>query len=362
MREATGRTDETVVGWEQGGAVGEELAWQEAAAPFARHGQCWEQPRFAYLGDPQTLRERAEQCERDRDVAGALHWYREAAGAGSEAALFQAADMLERNGDRVRAVHWYELAARRGDVYAMRELGRLLADLGRTRESAAWHRVAVRAGGRPELPEPVRVVEPLDRRPAPAAEAVATRPAGQSAPADAALLAAAVELLKDGGRYFEADLLLRSANRPEPEQLREASRMLYDSVTSDGAIEWVQRFADTGDRQAVREAAEMLENRGRTEEALDWYARAAADGDRDALVAAARMLADRRQVQHALDWYRRAAEAGVQTAEREASMFRQQVDAAEERALRRRREREQRALAAAPTEVGGVPGGPVPGR
>ncbi|MFD8598843.1 hypothetical protein ACFV1L_27955 [Kitasatospora sp. NPDC059646] len=390
VRKAAGRIDEAVACREQRGAAGDELAWQEAAAPFARQGRCGE-PQFAYLGDPHALRERAEQCERDRDLAGALHWYRKAAGAGSEAALFQAADMLERNGDRVRAVHWYELAARRGDVYAMRELGRLLGELGRTRESAAWYRVAVRAGGRPERSESVGTVEQYDRqsaatqpttgatggaRPAdPPAGTVVPRSAGRPGPAgaapglaDSALLPAAVELLKDGGRYFEADLLLRSADRPEQDRLREASRMLCGSVASDGAVEWVQRFADTGDRQAVREAAEMLENRGRIEEALDWYARAAADGDRDALVAAARMLADRHQVQRALDWYRRATDAGVQTAEHEALIFRQQVDAAEERAVRRRREREQRTLSAAPAvpvppEAGGAtagPSGPTP--
>ncbi|MFJ8440541.1 hypothetical protein [Kitasatospora griseola] len=382
-----GRTDQAIAwwerAWEQGvttmreaaevwaatGRIGEAV-WHEAVALSAGHGRFGDLPRFGHIGDHVTLRERGEECERDGDLVEALGWYRKAAEAGSEAALFQAADMLERNGDRDRAVHWYELAAHRGDTYAMRELGRLLGELGRSRESISWYRAAVRAGDRHALPEVVHVVEQLDRRsatlsnrprprPLPllgAAEEAADGADGTVVPRSAtdrgfagtALLPDAVELLKDAGRYFEADLLLRSADRPESDRLREASRMLAGSVSTDEAIEWVQRFADTGDLQAVSEAAEMLENRGRIDEALDWYARAADAGDRDALLAAARMLADRHQIERALDWYGRAAEAGVPSAHREAVMFRQQADAAEVEAVQRRGERIPPALSAAP--------------
>ncbi|WP_404869565.1 hypothetical protein ACI1MP_25740 [Kitasatospora griseola] len=348
--------------WAATGRIGETV-WHEAAALSAGHGQFGDLPRFGHIGDHVTLRERGEQCERDGDLVEALSWYRKAAEAGSEAALFQAADMLERNGDRDRAVHWYELAAHRGDTYAMRELGRLLGELGRSRESISWYRAAVKAGDRHALPEVVHVVEQLDPRSATASDrprsrprlllgaaeeteggAVVPRSATDRGTAGTALLPDAVDLLKDAGRYFEADLLLRSADRPESDRLREASRMLSGSVSTDEAIEWVQRFADTGDLQAVSEAAEMLENRGRIDEALDWYARAADAGDRDALLAAARMLADRHQTERALDWYGRAAEAGVPSVHREAVMFRQQVDEAEAADT----QRNLRALSAAP--------------
>ncbi|KIQ62042.1 hypothetical protein TR51_22890 [Kitasatospora griseola] len=339
--------------WAATGRIGETV-WHEAAALSAGHGQFGDLPRFGHIGDHVTLRERGEQCERDGDLVEALSWYRKAAEAGSEAALFQAADMLERNGDHDRAVHWYELAAHRGDTYAMRELGRLLGELGRSRESISWYRAAVRAGDRHALPEVVHVVEQLDRRSTTASDRPRSRPLSLLGPAEeaeggavvpqsttdrgsagTALLPDAVELLKEAGRYFEADLLLRSADRPESDRLREASRMLSGSVSTDEAIEWVQRFADIGDLQAVSEAAEMLENRGRIDEALDWYARAAGVGDRDALLAAARMLADRHQIERALDWYGRAAEAGVPSAHREAVMLRQQVDEAETAATQR---------------------------
>ncbi|MFJ5923781.1 hypothetical protein ACIQF6_14385 [Kitasatospora sp. NPDC092948] len=354
--EAVGRIDRAAAWYERAAAVGDETAWHETAALFARHGQYGNLPWFAHIGDHVALRERAEQCERDGDLAGALSWYREAADAGSEAALFQAADMLERNGHTDRALRWYELAAHRGDTYAMRELGRLLDDLGRSRESITWYRAAVRAGDRHALPEAVRVVEQLGRRSASAPErplpplaptenveagAEVPGPVTDGRSAGAALLLDAVELLKEAGRYFEADLLLRSVDRPESARLREASWMLSGSVSTDEAIEWVQRFADTGDRQAASEAAEMLESRGRIDEALDWYGRAADSGDPAALLAAARMLADCRQIERALDWYGRAAEAGVPAAHGEAVMLRQQEDAAEtESARRRRSERE----------------------
>ncbi|MFJ1790772.1 hypothetical protein [Kitasatospora griseola] len=352
--------------WAATGRIGETV-WHEAVALSAGHGRFGDLPRFGHIGDHVTLRERGEQCERDGDLVEALGWYRKAAEAGSEAALFQAADMLERNGDRDRAVHWYELAAHRGDTYAMRELGRLLGELGRSRESISWYRAAVRAGDRHALPEVVHVVEQLDRRSSTASGRPRSRPlpllgaaeeaesggvvprsATDRGSAGTALLPDAVELLKDAGRYFEADLLLRSADRPESDRLREASRMLSGSVSSDEAIEWVQRLADTGDLQAVSEAAEMLENRGRIDEALDWYVRAADAGDRDALLAAARMLADRHQIERALDWYGRAAEAGVPSAHREAVMLRQQADAAEVEAAQRRGEQNPPALSAAP--------------
>jgi len=361
--EAAGRIDRAAACYERAAAAGEETAWYETAALFARHGQYGNLPWFAHIGDHVALRERAEQCERDGDLAGALSWYRDAADAGSEAALFQAADMLERNGHTDRALRWYELAAQRGDTYAMRELGRLLDELGRSQESITWYRAAVRAGDRHALPEAVRVVEQLGRRSAPVpdrphpplppaenveAGAEALRPASEPRPAGTALLPDAVELLKDAGRYFEADLLLRSVDRPEPARLREASRMLSGSVSTDEAIEWVQRFADTGDRQAASEAAEMLENRGRIEEALDWYGRAAGSGDPDALLAAARMLADCRQIERALDWYGRAAEAGVPSAHYEAVMLRHQAETAEAEAARRRGEREPQVPSASP--------------
>ncbi|MFF0391311.1 hypothetical protein ACFYS8_21900 [Kitasatospora sp. NPDC004615] len=360
--ETVGRINEAAAWYERAAATGDETAWYEAAALFARDGQYGNLPWYAHIGDHHALRERGEQCERDGDLAGALSWYRRSAEAGGEAALFQAADMLERNGDRDRAVHWYTLAANRGDTYAMRELGRLLGELGRSRESVTWHRAAARVGGRRVLPEAVRVVEQLDRRsatvsdrprsrphplPGPAVAAAPAAPA-EDAEATAAFLLDAVELLKAGGRYFEANLLLSSADRPGQASLREASRMLSGSVSTDAAIEWVQRFADSGDRQAVSEAAEMLEDRGRIDEALDWYAKAAEVGERDALLAAARMLADRRQTERALDWYRRAAEAGVPLAHDEAVLLRQQADGAEAEAVRRRTGRKLQALPGTP--------------
>ncbi|MGW4378639.1 hypothetical protein [Kitasatospora sp. NPDC004531] len=368
MWEAAGRIDEAAACYERAAAACDETAFHEAAALYARHGQYGDLPWFAHIGDHQALRELAEQCERDGDLAGALDWYAKAVEAGNEAALFQAADMLERNGDRVRAVHWYELAAGRGDTCAMRELGRLLAELGRSQESVSWYRAAIRAGDRHASAETVRVMEQLDRRSTTTADRAHPRPLPVAAAADgtgtsrerpaagrraagAPLLLDAVELLKDGGRYFEADLLLRSADRPEPVRLREASRMLSGSLTTDGAIEWVQRFADTGDRQALSEAAEMLESRGRTDEALDWYERAAEAGDRDALLAAARMLADSRQVERALEWYGRAATAGVPSAHGESVMLRQQADAAEKGATA------QPAASAAPGRQGQDPAG-----
>ncbi len=345
--EAAGRIDEAAAWYERAAGSGDESAWHEAAALLARHGQYGNLPWYAHIGDPQALRERAEQCERDGDPDAALEWYRKAAEAGCEAALFQAADLLERHGDRTRAVRWYERAAARGDVYAMRELARLLGELGRARESAGWYRCALAAGGRPVVsapavtaplapglgrfaPQPPALTGPApDLVPASRGQADPGRPgAGPGAPVPAPAdrpgpvrLDEAVELLKEAGRFFEASLLLRSTDRPEPERLREASRMLSGATCDDRAIAWVQRFADSGDRPAVREAAEMLESRGRIDDALTWYGRAADEGDRDALLAAARMLAERRRPQHAVEWYRRAAEAGDPLAHREALML-----------------------------------------
>ncbi|MFJ5232178.1 hypothetical protein ACIQBJ_20050 [Kitasatospora sp. NPDC088391] len=372
MLEEAGRVDEAAAWWERAAASGDEAAWPEAAAMLSRQGQYGNLPWYAHLGDHHALRDRAEQCERDGDLDGALAWYRKAADAGSETALFQAADLLERRGDSAGAVRCHQLAARYGDTYAMRELGRLLGELGRQRESADWYLAAQRAGDRHPLPDSVQLLLHLDGRTAtapgevPALPALSAptvlRPAVDSRPATgrpeaegscqedprpegsrpdrpqsrpvercsagpaAARLEEAVELLKDAGRYFEADLLLRATDRPEPERLREAARMLSGSVGTDGAIDWVQRLAGAGDRQAAREAAEMLEGRGRIEEALDWYRRAAEDGDRDALLAGARMLVDRRRTGQALEWYRRAAEAGDPLAHREALMLLQECE------------------------------------
>ncbi|MFE1320812.1 hypothetical protein [Kitasatospora phosalacinea] len=354
--EAAGRIDEAAAWYERAAAHGDETAWHEAAALLARHGQYGNLPWYAHVGDPQTLRERAEQCERDGDPDGALDWYRKAAEAGCETSRFQAADLLERHGDTTRAVHWYERAAAHGDVYAMRELGRLLGELGRSRESVGWYRAAAAAGDRHALPAAARSVAPLApnlerwapqapalraAHPAPAtrtrdgdrthrATAAIATTAATAVPADRpgpALLDEAVELLKEAGRFFEAGLLLRATDGPERERLREASRMLSGSTCADGAIAWVQRFADSGDRRAVQEAAEMLESRGRIDDALAWYGRAADEGDRDALLAAARMLAERRQPQRALEWYRRAADAGDPLAHREALMLLQEHEA-----------------------------------
>ncbi|MFD8480700.1 hypothetical protein [Kitasatospora sp. NPDC059673] len=366
--ETAGRINEAAACYERAASDGDETARHETAALFAGHGQYSVLPWYANIGDHQALRERGEQCEREGDLAGALNWYRQSAEAGSEAALFQAADMLERNGDRDRAVHWYELAAKRGDTYAMRELGRLLGELGRWQGSVSWYRAAARAGDRRVLPEAVRVVEQLDRRSATASDRPRSHPRthplpapAEDAEASAARLLDAVELLKDGGRYFEANLLQSLAERSVQARLREASRMLSGSVNTDAAIEWVQRFADAGDRQAVSEAAEMLEYRGRIEEALDWYARAADVGDRDALLAAARMLADRRQTERALEWYRRAEEAGVPLAHGEAMMLRQQEDGAEGEAARRCSGRNPQALPATPAgpATPATPAGPA---
>ncbi|MFJ1758298.1 hypothetical protein [Kitasatospora sp. NPDC088134] len=382
MLEAAGRVDEAAAWWERAAASGDEAAWPEAAAMLSRQGQYGNLPWYAHLGDHHALRDRAEQCERAGDFDGALAWYRKAADAGSETALFQAADLLERRGDRAGAVRCYQLAARYGDAYAMRELGRLLGELGRQRESADWYLAAHRAGDRQPLPDSVQLLLHLDGRTATAPGEVPALPAPAfpapplpapplPAPAPAALrpaveggsanvrpdaadfrhdrtgsrpvertsaeqqgaerrgtagLEEAVDLLKDAGRYFEADLLLRATERPEPERLREAARMLSGSVGTDGAIDWVQRLAGSGDRQAAREAAEMLEGRGRIEEALDWYRRAAEGGDRDALIAGARMLVDRRRTGRALEWYRRAAEAGDPLAHREAMMLLQECE------------------------------------
>ncbi|WP_282205656.1 hypothetical protein [Kitasatospora fiedleri] len=350
--EAAGRIDEAAAWYERAAASGDETAWHEAAALLARHGQYGNLPWYAHIGDPQALRERAERCERAGDPDGALDWYRKAAEAGSETALFQGADLLERHGDRTRAVRWYERAAARGDVYAMRELARLLGELGRLRESAGWYRSALAAGGRPVLPAPTaaaplapglgRFEPPQPQAPAdpapprvPAARGASPSGPGPGTPGDVpvdapavrpgpATLDEAVELLKEAGRFFEASLLLRSTDRPEPERLREAARMLSGATCGDRAIAWVQRFADDGDRPAVREAAEMLESRGRVDDALAWYGRAADEGDRDALLAAARMLAERRRPQPAAEWYRRAAEAGDPLAHREALMLLQE--------------------------------------
>ncbi|GLW72299.1 hypothetical protein Kpho02_45980 [Kitasatospora phosalacinea] len=344
MLEAAGRIDEAAAWYERAAVHGDETAWHEAAALLAGQGQYGNLPWYAHIGDPQALRGRAEQCERDGDPDGALDWYRKAAEAGCETSRYQAADLLERHGDTTGAVHWYELAAAHGDVYAMRELGRLLGELGRSRESVGWYRAAAAAGDRHALPTAVRSAAPLApnlerwapqapalraAHPAPAARtrdegthrATATAPADRSGPA---LLDEAVELLKEAGRFFEAGLLLRSTDSPERERLREASRMLSGSTCGDGAIAWVQRFADSGDRRAVQEAAEMLESRGRVDDALAWYGRAADQGDRGALLAAARMLAERRQPQRALEWYRRAADAGDPLAHREALMLLQE--------------------------------------
>ncbi|RKE18988.1 hypothetical protein [Streptomyces sp. TLI_171] len=353
MLESAGRIDQAAAWYERAAASGDETAWDEAAALLARHGQYGNLPWYAHVGDHRALRERAEQSERDGDPETALLWYRKAADAGSETALFQAADLLERHGDTDRAVHCYELAARRGDAYAMRELGRLLGESGRHRESAGWLLAAFEAGDRHALPATAPLARHLDRwtaetpasrgrgaeavlrqAPSPGHLAADGSQSGSAAPALAeqrgpARLQDAVDLLKDAGRYFEADLLLRSTDRPEPDRLREAARMLSGSVSTDRAIAWVQCLADTGDRQAAREAAEMLESRGRIDDALDWYGRAATEGDRDALLAAARMLADRRRTGTALEWYRRAADAGDPLAHGEALMLLQQSAASD---------------------------------
>ncbi|QKW19484.1 SEL1-like repeat protein [Kitasatospora sp. NA04385] len=360
--EAAGRIDEAAAWYERAATCGDETAWHEAAALFARHGQYGNLPWYAHIGDPQALRDRAERCERDGDPDGALDWYRKAAEAGSETALFQAADLLERQGDSTGAVHWYERAAARGDAYAMRELGRLLGELGRSRESVGWYRAAAAAGDRHALlavahPAVAHLnaahlsaahfdaAHPAAVRPGtaalapglePRASQVAGRPTAGPAPAAAptgrtgpVTLDEAVELLVQAGRPFEAGLL-RGHDGTEPERLREASRMLSRSTCEDRAIAWVQRLADAGDGRAVREAAEMLESRGRIDDALTWYGRAAAEGDRDALLAGARMLAERRRPQQAEEWYRRAADAGDPLAHRESLMLLQEYGAPSE--------------------------------
>ncbi|KUL28339.1 caspase, EACC1-associated type [Streptomyces regalis] len=113
------------------------------------------------ISDPEAMVKEATRLERVGDSAGAVRWYREAAGAGRSDAMRELGRLLERDGNRVQAGMWRRRAAESGDPATMHELGVSSWHTGDLAQAESWLRKAAAAG----LPEAAEDLERLLRRP-----------------------------------------------------------------------------------------------------------------------------------------------------------------------------------------------------
>ncbi|MCX5050212.1 MULTISPECIES: caspase, EACC1-associated type [unclassified Streptomyces] len=98
------------------------------------------------ISDPEAMVKEATRLERIGDSAGAVHWYRQAAGAGRSNAMRELGRLLERSGHRVEAGLWRGRAAESGDPTAMYELGVTSWHTGNLAEAERWLGRAAAAG------------------------------------------------------------------------------------------------------------------------------------------------------------------------------------------------------------------------
>ncbi|MFJ3588284.1 caspase family protein [Streptomyces sp. NPDC090231] len=112
------------------------------------------------ISDPDAMVREATRLERLGDSAGAVRWYREAAGAGRSDAMRELSRLQERDGDRASAEMWRHRAAESGDPAAMYELGVSSWHTGNLAQAERWLRKAAAAG----LPEAAEDLEKLLRR------------------------------------------------------------------------------------------------------------------------------------------------------------------------------------------------------
>ena len=112
------------------------------------------------ISDPDAMVREARRLERIGDGAGAVHWYREAAGAGRSDAMRELGRLLERDGNHVQAGLWRRRAAESGDPTSMHELGVSSWHTGNLTEAELWLGKAAAAG----VPEAAEDLERLRRR------------------------------------------------------------------------------------------------------------------------------------------------------------------------------------------------------
>ncbi|MEU6255370.1 hypothetical protein [Streptomyces sp. NPDC047043] len=112
------------------------------------------------ISDPDAMVKEAGRLERIGDGAGAVHWYRQAAGAGRSDAMRELGRLLERDGNHVQAGLWRRRAAESGDPTSMHELGVSSWHTGNLTEAELWLGKAAAAG----VPEAAEDLERLRRR------------------------------------------------------------------------------------------------------------------------------------------------------------------------------------------------------
>lgn len=112
------------------------------------------------ISDPAAMVREATRLERLGDSAGAVRWFREAAGAGRSDAMRELGRLQERDGNRVPADMWRRRAAESGDPATMYELGVSSWHTGDLAQAESWLRKAAAAG----LPEAAEDLERLLRR------------------------------------------------------------------------------------------------------------------------------------------------------------------------------------------------------
>ncbi|WP_333767871.1 caspase, EACC1-associated type [Streptomyces sp. IBSBF 2435] len=112
------------------------------------------------ISDPVAMVREAARLDRLGDSAGAVRWYREAAGSGRPDAMRELGRLLERDGSRVEAGMWRLRAAESGDLAAMHELGVSSWHTGNLAQAESWLSRAAAAG----LPEAAEDLKRLLRR------------------------------------------------------------------------------------------------------------------------------------------------------------------------------------------------------
>jgi TPR repeat protein len=228
-------------------------------------------------------------CEQEAEI-----WYRRGAEAGNNLAMNNLGAILDRRNEHREATKWFRLSADHGDTQAMANLGVSLRKRGADKEAAHWFRQAVETETTPNSP--------------------------YSAGAAHAMLLLAVVLYDHPGllpwraRREARTWLTRSAEAGNVDAMHMLGEQLLSRNDLSGAESWAVHCADAGDPELLYQVGERQFLRGDEAAAEKLWHRAVERNHPIAMFNLASLLSRRNERNKAKELYRRAADLGFEPA------------------------------------------------